>query len=201
MLKSEVLAEAFELQLLEFVTQELDGHVDFRTGEILSERQYEALAWKPSYEALPAPFFGIRSHLQMKRYLDSLDRRSLVLRNDCRALFDQDKGDVYLSRRPVRISAVTLRKLTRLVDLLDYRNVILKTPEQLATRLRVQPKNLYRYLHGLSPLIRVIGPRQGLAKGSLMIQVNPAYGFRYEAHSFCMARQDAFGSWFRAVMQ
>ena len=201
MRKNELLKEAARLHLEAYVTLELGDNVDYRTGELLAGRHYEAYPWASPDLPYPPLFERLSSHKEMQRFLETLDHRRLTLRNDCLRVYDRDKGNAYMKGTRIRFTTVTHRKLSRLVDCLDYRNVILTTPARLARRLRVSCKNLPRHLSSLTPLVRVTGPRQGIQTGSLKVTVNPAYGFKYEAHDFALARQDALQHWCRALMQ
>lgn len=199
--KPTLLAEAQRLLLEEFVAIDLGGCIDYRTGEILDRRDYATTRYHPLSEPVLPTFTDLRSVAGLSRFLDHIDRRTLVLRDDCRRLYDLDKGRHHLTGRSVAFPTSRYAKLTRLVRRLDYANSIITTPEDLVRHLRIHPKALYRYLGSLLPLVRVRGARDGMAQGTLRVDLHPAYGYRYPRDLIKQARSDAVQSWCRAILQ
>lgn len=201
MRKQRVLAEARAYQLEAFVVGELDHMVDYRTGEILSARDYVTQPWKP-YDVPPEPpFSALTSRHQRDRFLDQLDKRTLSRFNGCLGLYDRDKGNAFLTGAPIRLSTTTYKKMDQLVRLIDYRNLIVESPRVLSKRLGVRPNHLHRYLSSLGSLVWVSGARDGMAKDTLKVAVSPAYGFRYATSQLDATRQDAVVQWYRTLMQ
>lgn len=195
-----IRAEARWLRLVDYVTRDLGDLVDYRTGELLGERQYITCPHQPDTDALAPPFTYVRSLDALVRYLDFVDRRKLILRNDCRRLFDLDKGNRYLHGTAVKLPTSAYRLLSSLVEQLDYRNTIVASPASLAALVGVRRGNLYRALDSLGALVRVEGEAQGMARGTIKVHVSPAYGFRYLAQDFGLARSEAITDWYGALL-
>lgn len=196
-----VRAEAQYLLLQEYVTHDLGDMVDYRTGEILSERHYHTSAYQPDTTALAPPFANVRSLDALSRFMEHVDRRRLILRNDCRRLFDADKGSHHLKGTDIRLSPAAYRLLSRLADRLDYRNTIVASPASLARWLGVSRANLHRTLGTLGALVRVESEQTGLPRGVIKVYVSPAYGFRYLSEHFGLVRSDAIQDWYQALLQ
>lgn len=179
----------------------LEQAIDYRTGEMLDVRRYEVIPHAPDATAVIPTFTDITSVAGLRRFLTHIDRRTLVRVNDCRRLYDQDKGNHHLHGTAIQFPTSRYGRLDRLVERLDYANSIITTPGDLARYLRVRRNNIYRYLSDLAPLIQVRGPRDGMARGSLRIDVSPAYGYRFPGEWFGLARQDAIAHWYRYAMQ
>lgn len=192
-----VLEEALQIQLEAFCKHELKDMVDYRTGEIMTSREYvsQPMSWDDQ-EALATPVGLISSHTQMQRFLEAKDRRRLRLFNGCRAIYDLDKGKAFLERKRPDLSTPTLHKLSRLVERLDYMNVIVTTPQELSDWVGVSHANLHRHLQSLGGLIRTRGPREGMATGSIKVEVSPVYGFRYESASLDYAKGKVREVWY-----
>ena len=196
-----VRAEAQYLLMEEYVTHDLGDMVDYRTGEILSERKYRSTAYQPDTTPLVSCFTSIRTVAELSRFMDDLDRRKLILRNDCRRLFDADKGTHHLKGTGIRLSPAAYRLLTRLADRLDYRNTIIASPASLAHWLGVSRANLYRSLASLGELVRVGGEGHGLPRGVIKVHLSPAYAFRYMAQDFGLARSASIQDWYQGLLQ
>lgn len=195
------LQDARRLCLEYFVTHELEDNVDYRTGEILVRREYTAQGYRPGTDRTPVPFHTIRSEAGLSRFMDDIDRRTLVTVNDCRRLYDADKGSVFLHGRAVRFTSSQYRVLAKLVDRLDYANSRIGSPQAIARDLGVRPDHLRRQLGRLGPLVRVYDTGWGMAYGTLRVDVSPAYGFRYPKAGLEAARADAITTWYRALLQ
>lgn len=194
------LAQAQRLLLEQYVEDHLPGRLDYRTGEILESRQYASLPYQPDRADLPPSIVHCRSHAALSRFMDGIDLRTLTLVNDCRRLYDLDKGNHHLYRRRIGFSSSQLTSLERLVHRLDYANAIITTPSQLASDLCLSRANLYRFLQSLKGMVRYLGPQDGMAQGSLKVLVSPAYGFRYPKHDLSQARAALLASWYRPAL-
>lgn len=192
------LQEADRIRLEQYVTEDLDDMVDYRTGEILSSRVYTThpMARGEKNEGIP-DFGSIVSHHQMKRFMEVKDRRRLRIFNECRAIYDMDKGRAYFESAAVVMSTSIMCKLNLLISRLDYRNVIVASPREISYVLGVDHRNLYRHLRTLRNLVTWKGPDQGIKQGSLKVEVCPVYGFRYEAGFLDSARVEAVKEWYR----
>ena len=193
----QTLAEAYRLMLEEYVTHDLGDRVDYRTGEILNGRRYITCPHEPDTSALVPAFTPITSVEGLERFFDHLDKRRLILRNDCRRLFDADKGNHHLHGTDIHLSPASYRLLSKLCDRLDYRNAIIAPVASLAASLGFRRPHLYRGLSSLGSLVRVHGSR----KGEIKIEVNPAYGFRYMAQDFGLARSASIQDWYQGLLQ
>lgn len=196
-----IQAEAQHLLMEEYVTQELGDMVDYRTGEILSERQYHTAPYQPDTTPHVSGFTCIRTVAELSRFMDGLDRRRLILRNDCRRLFEMDKGTHHLHGASIRFSPASYRLLTRLVDRMDYRNTIIASPASLARWLGVSRANLHRSLTSLGVLVRVESERTGLPRNVIKVHISPAYGFRYLSDHFGLARSAAVQDWYQGLLK
>lgn len=201
MRKERVLAEARAYALEDFVHHELDDLVDYRTGEILDERRYTTHPWRPPSDPATAAFSSLTSRNQRDLFLDALDRRALSLYNASLALYDRDKGAHHLTGSSITLPTGSYQKLDQLIRLLDYRNLIISDTETLSRLLKVRSNHLHRHLKGLSPMVRVWGARDGMSRGSIMVAVSPAYGFRYPKQYLAQARHVATVDWYRALLQ
>lgn len=192
-----VLEEASRIRLEEYCLNELNGMVDYRTGEIMASRKYVSRPMEWSEQgSFPAPFGSISSHAQMKRFMEKKDKRRIRLFNGCRAIYDLDKGRAFLERKRPEFPTPSLRKLSRIVERLDYMNVIVTTPNEISNWVGVGHANLHRHLQSLGGLVRVSGPREGLVKGSIKVEVSPVYGFRYEADSLSYVKGKVREFWY-----
>lgn len=198
--KAQVLREASALRLEAFVLDELEGCIDYRTGEILSERRYEPARWHGPAAPVPATVAELESATQMERFLQEKDQRQLKRINHCKRIYDTDKGDHHLEGRAVQMDNRTYARMSQLVERIDYRNIILTTPEDLAEYLGITKTNLHKTLSKLGILIRVEGPSQGIRKGSIRVRVSPAYGFRYESQGLTAAHSSAVQHWYRELL-
>ena len=194
------LADAQQLLLEQYVEDCLPGRVDYRTGEILEERVYASQPYETDRSALSPCFTACTSHAALSRYMDGVDRRTLVLVNDCRRIYDLDKGNHHLYQRRIGFTSTQLVSLNRLVSRLDYANAIITTPTKLAASLCLHPKNIYRYLRTLKGMVRVLGPSEGMAQGSIKVLVSPAYGYRYPRAELATARAASLASWYRPAL-
>lgn len=193
--------EASRLLLEDFVLRELQGLVDFRTGEIVERLVYDTYPYVPSTESLPPSFVDVASVHSRDRFMHHIDRRTLVVHNDTRRLYDADKGKHHYQGSAIGFSTQRLDKLNRLIQQLDYANSIVTTPYELARALRIERNNVYRYLASLGALVRVISPARGMAQGTLRVDISPAYGFRYSSAHCASARREAIASWYRPSLQ
>lgn len=198
-----VLREASAIRLLAYVQHDLNDNVDYRTGEILPSREYEAATWQaPAPPEADATVASLDSHTQMTRFLGALDKRTLKHLNYVRRYYDIDKGSHHLTGSRVAMSNTTYCRLNALVERIDYANIILTTPEDLAQYLSVRRKDLYRYLSSLGELVRVRGARDGIQRGSIKVEIHPAYGYRHPRSSLESMREQAITDWTRiALMQ
>lgn len=196
-----VLREARRVLLEDFVLGELSGLVDYRTGEILSQLNYETVPYHPHTDEVPPTFAEVYSVAGLSRFMEHIDKRRLVLSNQCRRLYDIDKGRYHYSGNAIRFTNQQLDKMNALAKRLDYGNSIVSTPTELAKYLRIHRNHLYRYLGSLGSLVRVITPARGMAQGSLRVDISPAYGFRHFSADLEQARSQAITSWYRPIMQ
>jgi hypothetical protein len=193
--------EANRLLLEDFVLGELDGLVNYRTGEIVERLVYDSYPYVPCTEDIPPSFVDVASIHGLDRFMHHIDRRTLVVRNDSRRLYDADKGNHHYQGSAIGFSTQQLNKLNQLIKQLDYANSIVTTPHELAQALRIERNNVYRYLASLGALVRVITPARGMAQGTLRVDISPAYGFRYFSTDFDIARRQAVVSWYRPSLQ
>lgn len=186
------------LALCQFCVEELDDAVDFRTGEILTERQYTASPDTPQFEAIGlSPFKALTSVHQREQYTDQIDGRTLTRFNGVRRLFDNFAGEAKLRGAKSPINNATYYKLMDVVKMLDFLNVAYRTPQELAEGLQVNPKVLRRHLCSLEPYVRVEAVESGMKRGSLRITIHPVMGFRYFRHGLEAMRMDALAQWQR----
>jgi len=179
-----------------------DARVDLDSGELVVSRQYRSdRPYRADTQPVQPTFADIRSIAGLRRFLDHVDRRTLVRANDCRRIYDRDKGNHHLQRRAIVFTNHQYGHLDRLVRQLDYANAVITTPVDLARRLGVRRNHLYRHLETLTPLVRVYGVREGMAKGSIRVDVSPAYGFRYPSPWFGLARAEAIQTWYLSLLQ
>jgi hypothetical protein len=100
-----------------------------------SRRSISALVNEAGWEeqeSFPTPFSLISSHTQMQRFMEAKDKRRMRLFNGCRAIYDLDKGRAFLEKKRPAFPTPALRKLSRLIERLDYMNVIVTTPQELS---------------------------------------------------------------------
>lgn len=199
--KQAILNEASRIRLEDFVSTELGGLIDYRTGEILDERTYASLPYRAQPDPLLPSFANVRSVNQLGRFLAHLDQRTLVTVNDTRKLYDMDKGAHHLHGRQASFTNLQYARLNQLVSRLDYANSLITTPTALARHLRIHRNHVYRYLAPLGSLVRLQGHRDGMAKGSLRVDLCPAYAYRYPRAELRSSRQDAIEAWYRAILQ
>lgn len=198
--KRQLLKEADIERLREYCVNDLNDMVDYRTGEIMSSREYERMPVEREDIGPTKPVLGsITSHAQMQRFMASKDRRKLILFNGCRDVYDMDKGKACFDKSRVIFPTNMLVKLSRLVERIDYMNTIVATPQELCTYLRTRHSNLHRSLSSLGHLVRVSGPNEGLQKGSIRVEVSPVYGFRHEASGLIYARRKEVETWYRSI--
>lgn len=198
----QVLEEAERIKFEAYCLNELNDMVDYRTGEILTSRQYASQPMvRDDIDPIPPQFGAITSHTQMQRFMESKDRRRLEIFNACRSIYDMDKGKAVLEQSGVIFPTKMLLKLSRIVERIDYRNVIVTTPQELSDCVEVRFPNLHRELRSLRGLIRVHGTREGIAKGSIKVEVNPVYGFKYEASSMSYMRGEEIEIWYKSVAE
>lgn len=179
----------------------LIDQVNFWTGEITQRHSY---AVRPM-PALPAPpSLGLActrmSTSRMERMLSNKDKRRLVRVNDVRRIYDADKGDHHYRGRTVGMTNAQHDLLNLLVQRIDYRNVIVGTLPELAQLLAVRPNHLNRKLSTLGGIIRVSGSTGGVRRGDLMIEINPAYGFRYEKDALPYVRAHVMERWIDSII-
>lgn len=198
--QKQVLKEAERIRLEGYCINELNDMVDYRTGEIMSSREYESMPvkWEDIKPTIPA-IGSITSHAQMRRFMSSKDRRKLRLFNGCRGIYDIDKGKAWLDKSTAIFTTSMLERMFQLVERIDYMNTIVTTPQELCTSLKTRHSNLHRCLNSLGQLVRVNGPNDGLQKGNLRVEISPAYGFRYETSGFEYARKEKVVAWYRCV--
>lgn len=195
--RNQVLKEADEIRLKEYCQDELNDMVDYRTGDILTTREYASHPMlREDRDRMLDPFGAIVSHTQMRRFMASKDRRRLNLFNGCRGIYDMDKGKACLEQGGIVFPTNLMLKLSSLVERIDYKNVIVTTPQDLSAWLEIKHTNLHRHLYSLKGLINVSGPREGVAKGSIKVKVSPVYGFRYEASDMDYVRGSEIEAWY-----
>lgn len=199
--KQTILAEASRIRLEEYVSTELGGLIDYRTGEILDQRAYASTAYQADTHTVLPSFDDVRSVHQLEHFMAHIDRRTLVTVNDTRKIYDMDKGSHHLHGRQATFSNLQYARLNQLVSRLDYANSLITTPIALARFLRVRRDNVYRYLAPLGALVRIQGQRDGMAKGSIRVDLSPAYAYRYPKAELAASRQDAIEAWYRAILQ
>lgn len=192
------LADAQRIVLEDYVMSELDGLIDFRTGEILESRSYDRQDYHAKQGTLRPTFTDCTSPEALSRFMEHVDRRTLITRNNCRRLFDLDKGNHHLYGKQVTFSNQQYQRMNQLIKRLDYANAIISTPAKLAQSLGVRRDHLHRYLSTLGPLIRVEGYREGMAYGAIKVLVSPAYGYRYNKSDLEQAQSASLASWYRA---
>lgn len=199
--KQAILHEASRIRLEDYVATELNDLIDYRTGEILDERAYASLPYRAQPHAVLPSFADVHSVNQLERFMAHIDQRTLVTVNDTRKLYDMDKGAHHLHGRQATFSNLQYARLNQLVSRLDYANSLITTPTRLARHLRIHRNHVYRYLAPLGRLVRVQGQREGMAKGTLRVDLSPAYAYRYPKAELRSSRQDAVAAWYRAILQ
>lgn len=190
------LQEAERIKLRTYVTEELGDTVDYWTGEIMEGRDYTTHPPSKIRNEAGTAFSDIVSHPQMEMFMSQKDRRRLKLFNNCRAIYDMDKGRACLEKSSATMSASTMEKMNRLINRLDYRNVIVARPREISHVLGIDHRNLYKHLRSLKGLVDWSGPSQGIKQGSVRVEVCPSYGFRYEAYLLDSAREKAVKAWY-----
>lgn len=180
----------------------MTDNVDYWSGEIVSQHSYVVC---PAPTLPAAPTLGANhtptSATMMKRMLKMKDGRTLKLVNDVRRIYDADKGDHHYQGKDVSMSNATHDLLNLLVQRIDYRNVILITLTEAAELLSVRRDHVNRKLDTLGGAIRVSGSTEGIKKGDIKIEINPAYGFRYERDAMPTARASAMNSWITTFLK
>lgn len=177
--------------------------VDFRTGELFESIAYQPATSRLSLPAAPslATVAGFTGQYQMERYLASKDGRTMKRVNDTRRIYDMDKGDHHLTGKPMVMSNRDYELINLLAQAVSYRNIILCTLSTAATLLQVSPKHVHRTLASLGGVVRVSTTREGIRKGHIKIEINPAYAFRYERDALESARANALNNWIRGVIE
>ncbi len=199
--KQTILAEASRIRLEEYVSTELGGLIDYRTGEILAQRAYASTAYQAETHTVLPSFDDVRSVHQLEHFMAHIDQRTLVTVNDSRKIYDMDKGSHHLHGHQATFTNLQYARLNQLASRLDYANSLITTPTKLARSLRIHRNHVYRYLVPLGVLVRVRGQREGMARGSIRVDLSPAYVYRYPKAELRASRQDAIEAWYRAILQ
>lgn len=176
---------------------DLLDRVDFRTGELFESIAYVVTPSRLPLTAAPTLAAGATptSASQMARLLVSKDGRTLKRINDVRRIYDADKGDHHYSGKAVSMTNAEYELINRLVQAIDYRNIIITPILEMAELLGVGRSHVHRKLAYLKGVVRVSGSTGGIRKGDIKVEINPAYGFRYERDALPTARASAMNHW------
>ncbi|MCM2973746.1 hypothetical protein [Larsenimonas suaedae] len=187
-------------ELEHFVIQSLNDLVDYQTGEILTERAYVTAPIHPAFhstEAFIPPFDSLSSVEQRDRFMADIDKRTLSRFNGCAAIYNEDKGRHALIKAPINFPTRVFKLMNTLVKALDFQNMLIVSIDQAAELLQCRTNHVQRQLQSLGQLVRVCSTQSGMKRGSLKIQINPAYGYRYFRRELAYRRQIAVRCWYR----
>lgn len=194
----------------DFKTDKILDHVDFRTGEIIESTQYEKAEYKhdnyftdedlKEYKRTSVAPEEFTSKHQLDQYMSGVDKRKLVTFNSVKDRYGDDRYKHDIESKVRGLNTPMTKLVLKLIDNLDYRNIIIDTKEGLAKTLGVDKKNVIRTLKTVSWLVRVHTESEGMKRGYIKILVHPDFGFKHYSpkHSSCnvnTARELALKEW------
>ena len=199
---SSEMKEAISIEeLTGYKSEELDmwlsgDRINNNTGEIVEPiGVYEAHPFNRKNDSLfteakvPNEFTSIN---QMERFMESVDKRKLHRMNHSKSIHDMACGEAKRKGENLIFSVSQYRTIMKLVDNLQYRNLIFGSREELSKILGVTPGNVRRTLKKVESMLKVTE----LKKGEYKIEISPAYGFRWFG-GIQNVQKNAILNWYR----
>ena len=133
----------------------------------------------------------IDSVQKLNSFLESFDKRTLVLQNNLKGIFDSAAGSALRNGTKSMLSAKQYHILNTIISNLSYRNFIICKTKDMATLLGVEQKHVKRKLKTCSAYLTL-----GKSKhGEIKVYVNPAYGYKHFSATINLSRLSAIKDW------
>lgn len=165
----------------------LDGFtgdvINIETGEII-KREYEVAPYhhkSSSFNAKCPEDCKSKDELYSWMKQHGVDRRRLVLHDEVNKIFRDDHGQAKLHGKKPVFKKSHQKHLDKLVKVLDFRNIIIDTRQNIAKALEINESNLTRVLNSLQGYITYKTDKTSMDRGQVMIVIAPVYGFRHES--------------------
>lgn len=133
----------------------------------------------------------IDSVASLNKFLESFDKRKLVVCNNLKDLFDSAAGVALRTNTKSLMSGKQYDILNTVISNLSYRNFLVCKTKDMAKMLDVEPKNVKAKLKTCSAYLTL-----GRAKhGEIKVYVNPVYGYKHLSDTINMSRLSAIKDW------
>lgn len=187
--------------------------IDKETGEIIdqidrTERQYDTHPYQYR-DDYPTVFFtsDILSVDDMNNYMSIMvDRRRIRESNDNDLLtfFENCLGykalghDLFKHTESLSVSQYKL--LDKLGALVEYKNIIMTTREDLCEHLGCFDNNLIRKLNTVGSYLKILTQEDGIRRGEIKILINPMFFYIYEYQYYDLSRRYEITQWYMTTL-
>lgn len=128
---------------------------------------------------------------KLNSFLELFDKRTLVLQNNLKGIFDSAAGSALRSGSKSMLSAKQYHILNTVISNLSYRNFLICKTKDMATLLGVEQKNVKAKLKTCSGYLTL-----GECKhGEIKVYVNPVYGYKHFSATINLSRLSAIKDW------
>lgn len=189
--------------------------IDFRTGEILEEVEYETVEYKAEEHISEEDVKEYRrttiapelftSKYQLDTYMEGVDKRKIVTFSRVKQAYGHDSFEHDINKKKKAYTAPMTKVLIKLIDGLVYRNIIIDTKKGLAETLGVNEKNVMRTLKTAGWAIRVYTEKEGMKRGHIKVLIHPDLAFKHYSpkHTSCnvnTARSVCLNAWVKPTV-
>lgn len=157
--------------------------INAQTGEIV-KAEYESIPYRHEdtpYVANPKLPQDCKSKAELKAWVkeNGIDRRTLVTSDDLLAIYKEDAAQSRMNGTQLHFKKYQYKAMSKLVKIIDFRNIIIDTRANIAKALGVDKSNLIRDLNKLKGFLTY--ETEGMKKGEIKIEIAPMYGFRHQS--------------------
>lgn len=180
--------------------------VDEVTGEILNsiDEIYEVGVYEHKGCLKPAVFLSeVQSVDDMEDFMEAMvDKRTIrgPNHNDLLRFFESCLGHRALQHELFKdtgyMTVPQYKLLNALSQLVEYKNVIMVTREDLCEHLDCKDNNLIKKLNTVGDYIKVFTQREGVRKGEVKILINPMFFYIYEYGLYDKSRDGEVRKWY-----
>lgn len=177
--------------------------IDEYTGEILGVG-YETNPYKHKDDVKPIVFLSeVRSVDDMEYFMKAMvDKREVrgSNHNDLLGFFESCLGYKALKheifKNTPHMTVPQFKLLDKLGKLVEYKNVIMTTREELCEYLGCKDNNLMKKLKPVEGYIEVYTHEDGIRKGEIKILMNPKFFYVYEYGLYDTSRDEEIKKWY-----
>ena len=104
------------------------------------------------------------------------------------------KHDIFSDKHSMSVPQYKL--LEKLGKLVEYKNIIMITRDDLCEYLNCKDNNLMKKLKPVSPYLKVYTQEDCIRKGEIKILINPKFFYIYEYGYYDMSREQEINKWY-----